>query len=332
MIPENKQAAVKKALHTAFDIHELESIQQLTKGLSSALIFKITVRNKPYLLRVITRTDAMADPTYYFARMKAGAEAALAPHIYYLSIEDRISITGFIEEQPFSIAEAREKMAHSIQQLHALPKFPFRFHYFNKMVDFIAQFRASNILPESTTKDIFKLYACITSVYPVNDQENWVACHNDLKPENIVFDGRRPWLVDWEAASLNDRYLDLTVVANFVVKNAKDEADYLKSYFGEAVDEYKHARFFLMRQILHVNYFTLFMLFGTTGKPVDISSIDKPGFRVFHDRIWNGEISLASNEARQQYAWAHMEQVLHNMQTKRFDDSLRVVAEYSKTH
>jgi thiamine kinase-like enzyme len=36
-----------------------------------------------------------------------------------------------------------------------------------------------------------------------------VSCHSDPKPENILFDGQRVWLVDWHAAIVNDRYFDL---------------------------------------------------------------------------------------------------------------------------
>jgi thiamine kinase-like enzyme len=40
-----------------------------------------------------------------------------------------------------------------------------------------------------------------------------------LKPENILFDGHRVWLLDWKAALVNDRYFDLAIAANFVVTN-----------------------------------------------------------------------------------------------------------------
>ncbi len=59
-----------------------------------------------------------------------------------------------------------------------------------------------------------------------------VSCHMDLKPENIVFDGRRVWLVGWQAAFVNDRYFDLAVAANFVVTGAAEESVYLEQYFG----------------------------------------------------------------------------------------------------
>jgi len=36
------------------------------------------------------------------------------------------------------------------------------------------------------------------------------------------------------------------LTGNFVIRNDNDEAEYLRSYFGEEVNEYRHARFFLM--------------------------------------------------------------------------------------
>lgn len=329
MIPEIKENAVKNALQSAFGVSEPEDIRKLTAGLSSALVFRIVVQGKPYLLRIITRTDAMGDPTHQYGCMKMAAEAGLAPRIWYTSIKDRISITDFVEARPLPIEEARNMLADLLHRLHSLPPFPKGMagrHYLDTVGSFIQKFQDAKILPMSMTDELFQLYAQIASVYPRDDQE-LVSCHNDLKPENILFDGVRPWLVDWEAAFLNDRYADLAVVANFVVMNEKDEADYLRRYFGEEVNEYRHARFFLMRQVLHVFYFTVFMLFGSEGKPMDVN-VKKTDFRDFHNRIWAGEISLADNEAKLQYAWVHMEQLLRNMRTKRFEDALRIVSNY----
>ena len=51
MIPHDKQAAIRKALQTTFDVDEFEDIQPLTKGLSGAAVFKISVDGVPYVLR-----------------------------------------------------------------------------------------------------------------------------------------------------------------------------------------------------------------------------------------------------------------------------------------
>ena len=83
MIPEAKTAAVTRALSEAFGVTEFEDIRLMTAGLTSALVFRIVVRGHPYLLRVITRTDANTDPTRQFTCMKIAADAGLAPRVWY---------------------------------------------------------------------------------------------------------------------------------------------------------------------------------------------------------------------------------------------------------
>ena len=178
-------------------------------------------------------------------------------------------------------------------------------------------------------KDILESYARIGRVYPHDAPENLVSCHNDLKRDNIVFDGIRPWLVDWEAARLNDRYVDLAAIANFVVKNDNDETEFLKRYFGETFDEYKQARFFLMSQVVHLFCFTLCTVLGSPAKSIDIN-MSTPGFNEFHESLWNSEISLADSDKILHYALVHLKQLSNNLQTKRFGESLRIVADFHK--
>ena len=326
MIPENKKEAVKKSMQVAFGADDFEEIQELVKGLSSALIFKIVVHGKPYLLRIVMRSDAIAEPSRYYGSMQVAAGAALAPPIYYLNSEDRISITGFVEEKPFTLDSAREKMPKIIRDLHSLPKFPYRLQYFESMEGFMEKFRAARLLPDNLTADLFEQYDRIAHVYPLRDLADWVSCHNDLKPENIIFDGIRPWLVDWESAFLNDPYLDLAMVANFVVRNEKEEEDFLAGYFNKPIIEYEKARLFLMQQLLHVYYFTFFILSTAQGKPVDVSTIEEHDFRIFHDCIWRGEISLATAQPKLEYAWVHRNKFLQNVNDKRFKESIEIIS------
>ena len=102
-------------------------------------------------------------------------------------------------------------------------------NYLDAVDGFVRKFQAAKILPESETEELFQGYARVASVYPRHDSHLF-SSHNDLKPENILFDGDRVWLVDWEAAFLNDRYHDLAVVANFVVTNDAEEEAYLRKY------------------------------------------------------------------------------------------------------
>ena len=332
MIPESKTEAVARALREAFGVTEFEDIRMMTAGLSPALVFRIVLRGCPYLLRIVTNTDATAGPgrgdqTHHFACMKLAAEAGIGPRVWYTSTEDRVSITDFVQARPFPRTEALARLPATLRTLHALP--PFRFprvvNYLEAMDGFVRKFQAAKFLPESETEELFQGYARVASVYP-RDDSDMVSSHNDLKPENILFDGDRVWLVDWEAGFLNDRYLDLAVVANFVVTNDAEEDAYLRTYFGEAAGEYRLARFYLMRQLLHMFCPVVLMLLGLAGKPID-SNAKAPGFRDFHDRIWAAEVSLATDEAKLQYARVHMNQFLQNMRDVRFRDALRIVSD-----
>ena len=113
------------ALWEAFGVSEFEDIRMLnTAKLTSAHVYRIVVRGCPYLLRVITRTDANTDPTRQFKCMKIAAEPGLAPRVLYASIEDRVSLTDFLEERPLPAAEAAVRLAMTLQALHALSPFP----------------------------------------------------------------------------------------------------------------------------------------------------------------------------------------------------------------
>jgi hypothetical protein len=153
-----------------------------------------------------------------------------------------------------------------------------------------------------------------------------VSSHNDLKPENILFDGDRVWLVDWEAAFLNDRYVDLAVVANFAVNSEADEQAYLQRYFGESAGEYRLARFFLMRQVAHIFYAMVFLsLAAAAGKAID-TNLEAPDFRGFHRRILAGQVSLADADAKLHYGLVHLKQIQQNMRTPRFQHALQIVS------
>ena len=327
MIPQDKSDAVAHALDAAFGISTFEDLTQLTTGLSTALVYRIVVKSRPYLLRIITSREAIADPTRQFACMRSAADAGLAPQIRYTSIEDRILITDFVSARVFPRTEALVRLPEALKKLHALPAFPRVVDFLDFVDRYIARFRATNILPESETGELFRLYASVTRVYPRNDAD-LVSSHNDLKPENILFDGNQVWLVDWEAAFLNDPYFDLAVVANFVATTDAEEQALLGNYFGEPAGEYRTARFYLMRQVVNMSYSMVFTLLGSSGKPIEPTA-QIPIFRDFHNAIWSGDISLATNETRLLYGRVHMAQLLRTLQSPRFQDSLRIVSNHS---
>ena len=325
MIPQEKSAAVSRGVHEAFGTTAIEDIRKITQGLSSDLVFRLVVQGSPYLLRIMTRIDERMDPGRIFACMRAAAEAGLAPCVRYSNVEDGISITDFVEAVPFPATQALVQLPGTLRRLHALLPFPKAFNYVTAHNGFIWRFRKAGLLPKGEIEEIFTRYEQVCAAYPRLDSD-MVSCHQDLKPENVLFDGHRVWLVGWQAALVNDRYFDLAIVANFVVNNDAEERTYLQEYFGQPPDEYQLARLFLMRQVMHMMSAAVFLLLGSSGKPVDQSE-KAPEFRYFHQRIWAGEINLADNEMKCVYGRVHWEELLRNVRRVRFDEALRIVSD-----
>jgi aminoglycoside phosphotransferase (APT) family kinase protein len=204
---------VQTALRAAFGVDAPEELRPLTGGMSAALVYRIVVRGRPYLLRMITRTDAYADPTRELTAMQAAADAGITPRIHYASIADRLLVTDF-------------------------------------------------------------------------------------------------GLVDWEAAFLNDRYVDLSIVANFFVAEA-DEERFLATYFGEPPGEARRAQFFLMRQAEHVFYATCFLLLAARASAA--LDAEAPDFGAFHAGLITGAIDLQAADAKLRYAKIHIAEALRHM-------------------
>jgi len=325
MIPQEKTTVVARALLEAFGTSQIDDVQKMTRGLSSDLVFRIVVRGSPYLLRIMTRMDEINDPLRVFTCMKVAADAGLAPRVHYTNAEDGIAIIDWIDAVHFPLDEARVRLPATLRRLHALAPFPKAFNYVTAHRFFVWRLRAAGLLPTDEAEPVFHRYAQLCAVYPQLD-EDVVSCHMDLKPENVLFDGKRVWLIDWMAAHRNDRYFDLSVVANFVIQNDADELTYLEQYFGQPPNAHQLARFFLMRQALHMLSAAVFLLLGSGGKPIS-QSADLPSFRDFHQRIWAGEIDLADNELKVVYGRVHWAKLCENTRHPRFDEAVRTVAE-----
>jgi aminoglycoside phosphotransferase (APT) family kinase protein len=336
LIPQEKQEAVTRGLREAFGVDQYEDISVVTGGHTPSLVYRLTVNGSPYLLKIITRAE---DPTRHYTSMKAAADAGVAPRVWFTDTAEKISITDFVPAQPLPVSEARLRLPALLRQLHTVPPFaraPFNTtctYLLNKRLaddPFFQRFRAANLLPPGDAREWFARHAELAAIYPYDDAE-MVASHNDLfKPDNILFTGDRLWLVDWEAAFLNDRYADLVAVANQIVTNTEEESGFLTRYFGAPPDPYQRARFYVMQQLSHLFYTMSFLFLGSAGKPIDWT-VTVPTYDDFHRRRWAGEWDFTDNEVKVLYGKVHWERLLHNLSQPRYQESVKLLSQRHAT-
>ena len=81
-----------------------------------------------------------------------------------------------------------------------------------------------------------------------------VSSHNDPVPGNILFDGKRLWLIDWESACRNDPLVDAAIVLDHFARSQELEDLFLRTWFGRAPDEALHTRLALIRALTRLYY------------------------------------------------------------------------------
>ena len=326
-IPGEHVAAVVRGLDESFGVSTADQITDLTERPGSNRAFQILVQGRAYLLRINTRRG---DVARQFTCMRVAAEAGLAPRVWYTNDEDRISITDFIFASPFSARETLRHLPVALRILHALPLFPtapfnttctFLLNKSPLLDRFLEKLKAATALPERERTEVLRQYERIVACYSP-EAADVVSSHNDLfKPDNILYDGNRPWLVDWEASFPNDRYADLAAVANMLATNEEDERLFLQAYFAASPTAYHLARLHIMRQLAHMFYAMAFLA-GDTAEQMDVENEPAFSYSYFQQRFWARGFSLADERSKAAFSRIHWHELLHNLRQPRWEEAL----------
>jgi thiamine kinase-like enzyme len=123
-------------------------------------------------------------------------------------------------------------------------------------------------------------------------------CHNDFLPGNLIDDGDRMRIVDWEYAGMGDPFFDL---GNFSVNNdlsADEDAAFLAAYDGAPPRPDRLARLVLLRVVSDFRE----AMWGVLQQGISTLDVD---FRA--------------------YAAEHFDRLLANATSARFERALREV-------
>ena len=270
-IPEHMRPVVDRGLMAAFGTAELDSVAVLSGGLSGAAVYRIRVGGIAYALRLTLSQDPLRDPVRGFACMGTAAQAFLAPTVRYASPGDGVTIMDLLEARPLfdypgDGGPLIVELAQTARLLHQTPTFPALVDYMTGMGELIGQLRASGALDPATSAELFDRYAGLAAAYRTAPGDV-VSSHNDINPGNVIYDGRRLWLIDWEAAFAADRYVDLATIANWFVRSPDHEALLLATYFGGPLNPEQRARFAVMRVVNHVFAGVIFLNSALAERP-----------------------------------------------------------------
>jgi aminoglycoside phosphotransferase len=327
------RAAVDRALLAAFGTTELDAATPLSGGLSGAGLWRIRVGGIAYVLKIEESRHAVTDPARAYACMRSASAAFLAPRVRYAEAADGVAIIEHVT--PVSLAEYPRagqalivELAQAARLLHQTPAFPPLADYLDGVNGLIDQFRALDILEPAATDELFGLFGSLRAGYRARPGD-LVSSHNDLNPGNVVYDGTRLWLVDWDAAFLADRYVDLATLANWFTRDEAGEAALLATYFGRAPEPQERARFDLMRLVNHLFAGVIFLNTALSERP-DARLADRtlvgPSLAELHGRLWTGQFAILEWENRVAYGKARLAAALEGLRAPGFGAALAQLA------
>jgi hypothetical protein len=153
-----------------------------------------------------------------------------------------------------------------------------------------------------------------------------VSSHNDPNPRNIIFDGERLWLVDWETAYRNDPMVDVAILVDNLASSSELETILLRAWLGREPDRHEQARLTLMRPLTRLYYgLILFVLSPAPPEPHrDSSALTRQEFGA---ALARGTFTPGSPEAMLALAKMLLAGFLDATRAADVEAALRVVGE-----
>jgi thiamine kinase-like enzyme len=222
-------------------IGELQAEPEALDGGITNRNYKLRARGQDYVLRVFGRgTSALGiDRATERAATEAAAQSGVGPAL--VAFTEEVIVTGFIEGEEMSPIRV-EATAEALRLVHDGPPLPTAFDVFRVVEDYYQ--RAASVPPDYDEAHALAQQIETALHGPEHDP---VPCHNDLLGANLIWDGERVRIVDWDYAGMGDRYFDL---GNLSINNGLDEGDderLLTAYFGEPCTPRRFAALRLMR-------------------------------------------------------------------------------------
>lgn len=330
-VPEEHRDTVSAALATAFGAAAVSGFAPVTGGASGALTYRLDAGGRLYFLRLETRRGPLRNPHQY-ACMQTAADAGIAPPLVLADAAAGIAIMELLPQRPLAeypggmVAVARA-LGELAGRLQATPAFPVLADYFATLDRMLTYVKGAALFVPGLIDPHGEVLRKIRDVYPW-DPVTFVSSHNDPNPRNIIFDGERLWLVDWEMAQRNDPFIDVAIMTDNLAPTRALQDELLRGWLGREPTKADRARLLLMRQVTRLYYAALGFSFyasvpRTPGPDGDLSAPTPEQFRA---AIASGE--LAPTGARTLYVLGKMclASFLATARTPDFDQALAAVS------
>ena len=332
LIPEARRDAVHTALRATFGASAVGDFQPIRGGVSGALICRFDVHQRAYVLRVEPERIALHDRQRGFACMVAAAAAGVAPPVHYSDPMTGIAIMDFISGRPLSEHPGGplglvRALGALVSKVQATPPFPIVGDYATIIESMLAGLTRSSFFAPGQLDPHREGFARIWAAV-VWETSSLVSCHNDPNPRNILFDGDRVWLIDWELAFRSDPLVDVAILTTNLAETPELEDALLKATFGLTPNRRLRARLGIVRLLTRLFYGCV-VLDSLVGALLSAPAI---GFAAsspaaFRTAVAEGRLASGTPEVAYAFGMMSLTAFIDGLATPGFDEMLKLATQ-----
>ena len=246
---------------------------ELSGGLTNRN-YKVTTPDGTFVARISAGGSellAIDRDCEYRNSVTAAAAGAGAPVVEYRP-QDRLLVIGYIAGRTFDAADVTSeknlpRIAAACRRLHAGGRFGNDFDMFRVQRRYLAVARARGFRIPAGYDDLAPQLAAAEKVLAGRPQKT-VPCNNDLLPANLIDDGERIWLIDYELSGNNDPCFELGNIAAESHLSRDGLADLVRSYYGRPRRS-RTARAWLLGGLVGMYGWTLWGAIQNGASPIE---------------------------------------------------------------
>ncbi len=249
------------------------TICELSGGLTNRN-YKVTTPAGSFVARISAGGSellAIDRDCEYRNSLAAAAAGAGAPVIEYRP-QDRLLVIGYIEGRTFDAADVAAagnlpRIAAACRRLHEGARFGNDFDMFDIQRRYRSVARSRGFTIPAGYDDLEPQFSAAEKALAVR-AGGTVPCNNDLLPANLIDDGERIWLIDYELSGNNDACFELGNIAAEAQLPADALAELVTAYYGRPRRS-KIARAWLLGGLVGMYGWALWGAIQNGASPID---------------------------------------------------------------
>lgn len=288
------------------------TLARMASSFSGAGVYRVDAAGRAFVLKIAREDQPFDDWRRNVDALRLAAKASLAPEVVHVDEARRAVLSAHVVDRSFPALylnpatheAAIALLGRTVRAVHDLPaptgvapKDPRQ-----TLSETWSRLASGPALPSFVGEAALRVLA---EPEPARERPP-VLSHNDVHPANLVYDGEKLLLVDWDTAGPNDPLYDLATISVFLRMDGATCQRLLAAYEGGPVGALP-ARFVYSQRLVAVlcgaTFLTMALRNGHAGDPAETIE-SAPTLVQFYQRLRAGTVNPATGEGQWSFGLA----------------------------